>query len=75
MSWRGVALNLAGYNWEVGRGAVSQWWSGWVSERAGGHCSFTIVMLSCPLKMSIRRVEQGCKRKLSRSVFKESFLA
>ena len=30
LQWRavtrnGVALNLAGYNWEVGRGAMSQW--------------------------------------------------
>ena len=31
LQWRaatrnGVALTIAGYNWEVGRGAMSRWW-------------------------------------------------
>ena len=52
LQWRaatrnGAALTLAGYNWEVGRGAMLRWWAGWVAERAGVRCDFTLVMLSC----------------------------
>ena len=63
----GAALNLAGYNWEVGRGAMSRWWTGWVSERADGCCDFPLVLLSRLRKMAIRRVEWGCERKSSPS--------
>ena len=43
----GAELTLAGYNWEVGRGAMSRWWDGCIVERAGGRCDFPLVLLSC----------------------------
>ena len=51
LQWRaatrnGAALTLAGYNREVDRGAMLQWWAGWVEERANGSCEFTLVLLS-----------------------------
>ena len=36
----GEALNLGGNNWELGRGAMSRWWDGWVAERADGRCDY-----------------------------------
>ena len=65
----GAALTLVGYNWELGRGAMSRWWAGWVAERADGRCDFplVLVLLSCLRKMAICRVERGCERKSSRS--------
>ena len=53
----GAALTLAGYTWEVGRGAMLPWWAGWVAERADGRCGFPLVLLLCLRKMAIRRVE------------------
>ena len=38
MLQRGMALNLAGHSWEVGGGAMSSGWAGWVAERAHGIC-------------------------------------
>ena len=72
LQWRvatrsSAALTLAGYNWEVGRGAMSRWWDSWVAERADGRCGFPLVLLLCLQKMKIRRVEQGCERNLIRS--------
>ena len=63
----GAEIALAGYNWEVGRVVMSQWWACWVTERADGCCDFPLVLLSCLQKIEIRRVEQGCERKSSRS--------
>ena len=63
----GATLTMAGYNWEVGRGTMSQWWADWVAERADGRCDFPLVLLSCLRKMAIWRVERGCERKSSRS--------
>ena len=72
LQWRaetrnGAALTSTGYNREVGRGVMSRWWAGWVAERANGRCDFSLVLLSCVLKMAIQWVEQGCERKSSRS--------
>ena len=72
LRWRaatrnGAALTLSVYNWGVGKGAMSRWWAGWVAERANGRCDFSLVLLSCVLKMAIQWVEQGCERKSSRS--------
>ena len=47
------------YEWEVGRGAMSQWWAGWVEERADGRCDSPPDLLSCLQKMELRRVERG----------------
>ena len=49
----GAALTLAGYNWEVGRGVMSRWGAGWLSERADGCCDFPLVRLLCLQKMAI----------------------
>ena len=57
-----TGLTLAGYNWEVGRGVMQQWWADWVAERADGRCGLLLVLLSCLKKMAIWRVEWGCKR-------------
>ena len=72
LQWRaatrnGAALTLAGYNWEVVRGAMSWWWAGWVAERADGRCDFPLALLSCLQKLAILRIERGCERKSSRS--------
>ena len=72
LQWRmatrnGTEFKSVGYNWEVGRGAMSRWWAGWVAERADGRCDFPLVLLSCLRKMAIWRVERGCERKSSRS--------
>ena len=55
LQWRaatrnGAALTLVGYNWEVVRGAMLQWWDGWVTERADGNCGFPLVLLGYILK-------------------------
>ena len=63
VAWRGVELTLEGYNWEVGRGAISWWWGDWGPDRGDGPCAFPLVLLSCPRKMAIPRVELGLKRK------------
>ena len=54
----GVALNLAGYNWEVCRGAMLWWWAGWVAECADGRYDSPLVIFSCLQKMAICRVER-----------------
>ena len=54
IDWRGVALTLVGYNWEVGeRGEMLRWRDGWGAERADGHYTFTFVALPFPQKMEI----------------------
>ena len=63
----GAAHTLEGYTWEVSRGAMSWWWSGWVAARTDGNCNFSLVLLSCLQKMEIWRVERGCERNSSQS--------
>ena len=46
---------------------LSQWGAGWVADCADGRCEFTLVLFSCPQKISIQRVEKGCERKSSQS--------
>ena len=52
----GAALILAGYNWEVSRGAMLWWWYDWLAERADGCCDFPLVLFSCLRKMAIGRL-------------------
>ena len=59
LQWRaaernGLALTLAGYNWEVGRGAMSQWWAGWVEERTYGRCDFPLFLFHAREKRKFR---------------------
>ena len=46
MDWRGMDINLSGYNCEVLGGAMLWGWYGLGSGRAGGRCAFPLVIFT-----------------------------
>ena len=63
MERRGAELTFAVYKWEIGWGAISLGWSGWVADYDHGICTL-FPLFPCPRKVINVNCGQGCEGKL-----------